>query len=88
MPVIFHGPSMLRIRPGQTVVLDAGDSESPDGTQLSFDWFWYPEAADAPIDAVLSGENTARVSVKIQTEGTFHLILAVKGGRFLPLCRY
>lgn len=81
-------PERRQVRPGDTAVLDAGASESPDGAPLSFRWFWYPEAGGVPVEASLTGENTARVSVNFFGAGVFHLILEVKGARVHSLCRY
>lgn len=87
-PVVrLDQPGLLRVRPGETVELDAGASESPDGVPLSFRWFWYPEAGTLPVRAELAGAESPRASVTLLGEGTYHLILSVTGARRHPLCR-
>ncbi len=94
-PIVrLNVPDVLRVAPGQTVILDAGASVSPDGVPLSFRWFWYPEAGDAPVQTNLSGADTPRVAVQIpplpeNADGAqFHLILEVTGARKFSLVRY
>lgn len=88
-PVVrLDQPKVLRVRPGETVELDAGASESPDGVPLSFRWFWYPEAGMSPIRAELTATEGPRTTVTCVGGGSFHLILAATGARKYPLCRY
>ena len=84
----LDGPGFLRVKPGETITLDAGASESPDDAPLSFRWFWYPEAGSVPVQPALTGADTPRVSLTFSGPGTCHLILAVTGARHYPLCRY
>lgn len=88
-PVVrVNVPERIQVRSGDTIVLDAGNSKSPDGMSLEFRWFWYPETDNVLEKTHLTGENTARVSIDFCGTGVFHLVLEVKGARTYPLCRY
>jgi hypothetical protein len=60
------GPIELVVQTGKTVVLDASLSSDPDGQQIHFHWFHYPEAGSADgnlAELTLEGAETAHVTV-------------------------
>jgi hypothetical protein len=79
------GKDVLRIdaRPGQSISLSAEGSRDPDGNQLSYRWFYYPEAGtyrpQGPV--TLEGANTARASFTVPPSkgaGEMHVILELR----------
>jgi hypothetical protein len=76
-----------------------GDATDPDGDDLSFEWFYYPEAGGlsmqsgrtgAPLS--IDGANTPHASFVVPTNafkpGTMHFILAVTDTGTPSLTRY
>lgn len=82
--VILNGPSVYKIKKGESVSLDASSSYSPDGFSLSFHWFFYPESENA----VLVKNGRSCVSVSFLSCGIYHLVLKLTGSRSFPLSRY
>jgi hypothetical protein len=88
-------PIELSSNAGQTIELDAKGTADPNGRHLTYNWFLYPEAGltgTNGADVSLSGENTAKVRVTVQSAcrpmwlrgvvpcrgpGVMHIILAV-----------
>lgn len=59
-------PLEIDVQVGQSLTLDASGSSDPDGQQLHFHWFHYPEAglADGNLAALtLTGADTPRVAI-------------------------
>jgi hypothetical protein len=97
VPTLAHAES-LTARPGQRVHL-RGDATDPDGDDLSFEWFYYPEAGGlsmqsgrtgAPLS--IDGATTRHASFVVPTNafkpGTMHFILAVTDTGTPSLTRY
>ncbi|PWJ57042.1 uncharacterized protein DUF1593 [Dyadobacter jejuensis] len=80
VPVLAHA-DRLTVKSGESFLLNAIDSKDPDGDNLSFLWFHYPEAGTykgSPIN--VGAENVYRVNVKapkVSKEETAHFILKV-----------
>lgn len=91
VPVLSH-PEELTVKSGKGFTLDAGGSYDPDGDNLSFLWFHYPEAGSykKPIE-INSAENVCHVWViapKVEKGETAHFILRVTDKGNPPLTRY
>ena len=78
---LSNGVARCEAVPGQVISLDASGSTDPDGDNLSFRWFVYPEAGNYPGEVGLrspSGE-TAFLAVPEDAQGKeIHVILEVK----------
>lgn len=80
IPVLGHS-EMISVKSGQWFELDATNSTDPDGDNLSFLWFCYPEAGSFKGDVNIDGaENIYHVKVKapiVNAPQTVHFILKV-----------
>lgn len=76
---------------GQTIELKTGGTADPDGHQLTFEWWCYPEASTY-AGLVKIEQNTApnvRVVMPADAAGkTIHVVLTVRDDRQPPLARY
>ena len=93
VPVLGH-PEAFTVKSGEIFGLDASASTDPDGDNLSFWWFQYPEAGSYPglIDFGPYAENLAHVHTLVaptvtQPE-TVHFILRVTDKGSPALSRY
>jgi hypothetical protein len=69
------------IEVGQSFSADASGSYDPDGDNLSFEWFYYPEAGTFDGELQLSGSNSPKVNVIIPDKAggsELHVILRVR----------
>ncbi|WP_455501417.1 nucleoside hydrolase-like domain-containing protein [Gemmiger sp.] len=88
-PIIrFQGETPDRCYPGRSVVLDASPSVNPDGGPLAFQWFWYTELCSKAALPTLTQTAPGCVTVTMQEEGRFHLVLAVRGEKAPCITRY
>lgn len=91
VPVLAHAES-LTVQSGETFVLDATGTTDPDGDNLSFLWFQYPEAGSCRQRVeFLGAENLRKVSLKapmVEKQETAHFILRVTDKGMPPLSRY
>jgi hypothetical protein len=75
------GPVILIARAGDQVVLDARESTDPDGNDLMFYWYVYPEAGTCP-DALPPDppdSPATRVEIPVEASGKhIHVILEVE----------
>lgn len=86
-------PCQITVRSGEGFVLDANGTSDPDGDNLSYLWFQYPEAGSykkvIPVDAA---ENLYRIPfIKapiVDKPQTAHFILKVTDKGNPPLTRY
>lgn len=70
----------INVRTLEEVILDASGSSDPDGDQLVFKWWIYPEASNLPVTPRVEGSNSsiARLVVDETIKGkTIHIILEV-----------
>jgi len=91
VPVLAH-PEELTVKSGEVFSLDASGTTDPDGDNLSFLWFQYPEAGSykKPVKFT-SAENLTRVYVaapEVEKKETVHFILKVTDKGKPPLSRY
>ena len=85
-------PEQITVKSGDFFNLVAGGTTDPEGDNLSYFWFQYPEAGTCKkLVKFLSAENIYRVYVKdpdVDKEETVHLILRVTDKGKPPLSRY
>ena len=74
------GPLRRSIRAGDRIVLDASSSSDPDGDELSYEWFHYPEPGSFDGRLELTNADSDRVSLaapSVSRDCTAHIILVV-----------
>ncbi|MEQ8684878.1 MAG: DUF1593 domain-containing protein [Imperialibacter sp.] len=89
-PVLEHA-DRLTVKSGEGFGLDAFSSTDPDGDNLSFLWFHYPEAGSYKKQIDISAENVHGVYVKapvVDKEETLHFILKLSDKGSPVLTRY
>jgi hypothetical protein len=91
VPVLSH-PEQLSVKSGESFTLDAFGSYDPDGDNISFLWFNYPEAGTYKKGIKVNGaENVYKVhftAPKVDKEETAHFILKVTDKGEPSLTRY
>ncbi|MBN2012794.1 DUF1593 domain-containing protein [candidate division KSB1 bacterium] len=91
VPVLGH-PDQITVKSGEGFSLDASGSTDPDGDNLSFLWFHYPEAASYKKMINVDGaENEHGAYVKapeVEMQETAHFILKVTDKGIPQLSRY
>ena len=73
---------------GRRIILDAFPSVNPDGGPLAFRWFWYTELCSKAALPLLEQTKPGCVTVTMQEEETFHLVLAARGKKVPYITRY
>ncbi|MEM6803500.1 MAG: DUF1593 domain-containing protein [Bacteroidota bacterium] len=90
IPILMHAET-LKVKSGEEFLLDAFDSIDPDGDNLTFLWFHYPEAGSYQGKIKMGTENVHRVLVtapKVEKEETAHFILKLSDKGSPSLSRY
>lgn len=91
VPALAHSEN-LSVKSGEMIFLDASGTSDPDGDNLSYFWFHYPEAGSYKTKVgISSAENIYRVPVRapeVEQEETLHFILKVTDKGWPPLSRY
>lgn len=90
VPVLSH-PQEFEVKSGQAFTLDALDSKDPDGDNLSFLWFHYPEESSYKEKINLGADNVHIVHAtapKVTKKETLHFILKVTDKGSPALSRY
>lgn len=90
VPILTH-PEEFTVTSGQSFRLDAFDSYDPDGDNLSFLWFQYPEAGTIKKTVGLGAENVHVVNAtapQVNEKGTLHFILKLTDKGSPALSRY
>ncbi len=91
VPALAH-PEELTVKSGDVFVLNASGSSDPDGDNLSFLWFNYPEAGSyKKMIKISNAENIYKVNVQaplVDRKETAHFILKVTDKGIPQLSRY
>ncbi len=91
VPVLGQA-EQFTVKSGEGFGLDASGSTDPDGDNLSFLWFNYPEAGSYKTPVQIGGAENAHGlylrAPEVDTEETFHIILKVTDKGTPALSRY
>ena len=74
------GATAITVKAGEGFELDASASIDPDGDNLSFLWYSYPEAGTYKEQVIKTAENSHKiylVAPKVTEKQTMHIILQV-----------
>jgi len=91
VPVLGHSDE-ITVKSGEGFGLDAFDSTDPDGDNLSFLWFNYPEAGSYKKEIRISGAENSHgayvIAPEVEKKETAHFILKVTDKGKPQLSRY
>jgi len=89
---VLRNPKQINVKSGEGFSLDASGSTDPDGDNLSFLWFNYPEAGSykkmIKIDGAENAHGAYVVAPEVEKKETVHIILKVTDKGTPPLSRY
>jgi hypothetical protein len=81
----------VRAMPGEIVRLSAGEATDPDGDDLTYRWFVYPEAGNYPGEVSIAGQGSKAAELTIPADlgdRKIHVILEATDTGAPPLTRY
>jgi hypothetical protein len=90
-PVPVINTEVITVKSGEGIGLDASNSFDPDGDNLSFLWFCYPEAGTLKKKIITNAENSHGLWVivpEVERKETAHVILKVTDKGSPQLSRY
>jgi hypothetical protein len=91
VPILSH-PAEITVKSGKPFFLDASRSSDPDGDNLGFEWFQYPEAGSyknlIPIGWARNLARLALTAPQVEKSETTHFIAKVTDKGSPPLTRY
>jgi hypothetical protein len=91
IPVLTH-PDTLTVKSGEGFTLDAFNSYDPDGDNLSFLWFNYPEAGTwkklIKVEGAENSHSASFIAPKVNKKETAHFILKLSDKGEPQLTRY
>jgi hypothetical protein len=86
------GGTERRVRSGDVVTLDGGESRDPDGQALTFKWIFYPEVGTyrdkLPELMGVGGAKASFIAPKADEPRTLHVVLIATDAGQPPLTRY
>lgn len=89
---VLSTPEKMTVKSGDVIYMDASDSYDPDGDNISYLWFNYPEAGtyDKEVDIVGSPNihHVKAVAPTVKKETTLHFILQVTDKGTPRMTRY
>jgi len=89
---LLGSPDQITVKSGEGFGLDASGSSDPDGDNLSFLWFNYPEAGSYKTPVQIGGAENAHglfmQAPELEEEETIHIILKVTDKGTPALSRY
>lgn len=89
---VLEGPDHITVQAGESFTLDARNSYDPDGDNLSFLWFHYPEAGSynelIPVPGAENVYHVNFVAPEVEKPETAHFILKVTDKGNPALSRY
>jgi len=90
-PILSH-PENITVKSGDDFILDAFDSTDPDGDNISFLWFHYPEAGTYEQLIKVNGAENVHIAYftapEVDKTVTAHFILKVTDKGTPQLSRY
>lgn len=89
--LVLSGPEEITVKSGEGIGLDASNSYDPDGDNLSFLWFSYPEAGSYKKKIITDAQNSHGlwvVAPEVEKKETAHIILRVTDKGIPQLSRY
>lgn len=88
---LLNNPEEITVKSGEGFGLDASNSYDPDGDNLSFLWFSYPEAGSYKKMIITDAQNSHGlwiVAPEVEKKETAHIILKVTDKGLPQLSRY